>query len=163
MSRLIAEGGAACAQALVEAGGVGAIVAALRAFPSDAGVLQAGCSALSGISQGGDACAQTVVAAGGAVEVVAALRAHPTDLGVQREGCRALQRIAASGNAACCAQAVAEAGGAVAAVASLLAHPSDAGEIDTYDHAIHDSHDISVQLSGLWRASLHSVGATAVY
>ena len=132
MSRLIAEGGAACAQALLEAGGVGVIVAALRAFPSDAGLSQAGCCALSGISQGGDACAQAVVAAGGAVEVVAALRAHPTDLGVQREGCRALQRIAASGNAACCAQAVAEAGGAVAAVASLLAHPSDAGEIDTY-------------------------------
>ena len=77
----IAEGGAACAQAVVDAGGAVGVVAALRAHPSKGHVQSIWLHMRWAASRHGSAaCAQAVVDAGGAVVVVAALRAHPSEM-----------------------------------------------------------------------------------
>ena len=60
----IAAGSAACAQAVVDAGGAVGVVAALRAHVGDKGVQNDGCILLGQIAAGGAACAQAVVEAG---------------------------------------------------------------------------------------------------
>ena len=75
----IAEGGAACAQAVAYAGGAAAAVAALRAHPGDVDVQRGGCVALCRIAAGGAACAQAVAEAGGAAAAVAAKDFHPLE------------------------------------------------------------------------------------
>ena len=117
----IAAGGAACAQAVVGAGGAVATVAALRVHVGNVGVQANGCTLLGRIAEGSAACAQTVMEAGGAVATVAALRAHVGNRDVQRKGCAVLVLIAKGG--AACAQAVAAAGGAAAAAAASAEHP----------------------------------------
>jgi hypothetical protein len=60
----------------VEAGGVVAAVAAMRAWPNSTDVSAAGCAMMLDVGGGGEACTEAVMEAGGAVVAVAALRAH---------------------------------------------------------------------------------------
>ena len=79
--RSIAGGGAACAQAVVDAGGVPAIVAALRVHLRNGGVQTMGCSALHSIAS--NAGVQAVMVAGGVALATGASKAHPKDALVQ--------------------------------------------------------------------------------
>lgn len=72
----IAAGGEDCAKAVVDAGGVEAVVAALRAHPSETLVAMAGCGMLRWVAEANAAFAKLVVEAGGAAAVVEALETH---------------------------------------------------------------------------------------
>ena len=76
---LIARDSAVCAQSVVDAGGVAAVVTALQTHPSEVGVQGDGCGALLTIAQGGAEYAQAVADADGMAAVVAALQAHPSE------------------------------------------------------------------------------------
>ena len=111
-------------QSIVDAGGVAAVVAALRAHPTRADIATKGCAALSDISAGTEAQRQAVVSADGAAAVMAALRAHASNTAVVARGCSALSNIAAGTDAQ--TQAVVAAGGAAALVAILRTHVTSA-------------------------------------
>ena len=117
---LIAAGGAACAQAVAEVGGAGAVVAALQAHRSNLDVQTTGCAALHRIAVGGAECAQVVVEAGGAGAAAAALQAHRSNSEVQVNGSVALSCVASGGTA--CAQVTV---GAAPVVAALQGHWND--------------------------------------
>lgn len=129
------------------AGGLEAIVQALKAHKLNAGCMQAGCWALQIMTDKSDANAARVrsslvaltegmkirpsdsqsissqaVTAGGAEAVAAVLSKHVELTSVQAAGCAALASIAA--RSADNAQRVASAGGVAAAVGAMRAHPS---------------------------------------
>ena len=96
---LIARDSAVCAQSVVDAGGVAAVVTALQTHPSEVGVQRTSCGALFSIAHCGAAYPQQAVLAdaAGAVAVVAALQAHLSHVAVQQNGCGALNKIAHGG------------------------------------------------------------------
>jgi hypothetical protein len=80
----VAEGDAACKQAVAAAGGLEVVVALMRAHPTDNAVQQDGCGILWSVAGGDAACKQAVAAAGGLEVVVATMREWPDDLDIQR-------------------------------------------------------------------------------
>ena len=58
--RLIAQGSVTCAQAVADAGGAAAVVAALQAYPDVVGVQEDGCYALASIAKGSAVCTRVV-------------------------------------------------------------------------------------------------------
>jgi hypothetical protein len=94
----ITGGDDACTQAVVVAGGVRAIVEALRAHGgTSVEVAQACCEALEMIIEGSSARAQVAADAGGVPAVTEALRAHVTAVGGDLNwGARALAAMAAA-------------------------------------------------------------------
>jgi hypothetical protein len=106
------------------AGGVEAVVAAMRAHASDARVQERGCWALESLVYSNAENRTRAGAAGGVEAVVAAMRAHASDARVQEHGCWALRNLG-SNNAENKKRAGA-AGGVEAVVAAMRAHASDA-------------------------------------
>ena len=123
----LSTGDAACKQAIVDAGGVAVVVAAMRHHATDAKVRRRGCCALRSLSSGDAACEQAVMDGGGVAAVVAAMGEHPTDAEVQLYGCGALINLAI-GDAAY-AQAVVDGGGVSALVAAMGQHLEAAGAV----------------------------------
>jgi hypothetical protein len=80
--------------ALAAAGGIEAVLAALRAHPGAANVQERGCLALGNLAASHAANQTAVAAAGGIEAVVAALRAHSGAANVQDYGCYALRLLA---------------------------------------------------------------------
>jgi hypothetical protein len=78
----------------VASGAVAAIVGAMQAHVSDAGVQEEACCALARITQAGGADRATIVASvSGLTAIVNAIAAHPNKAGVQQQGCRALREL----------------------------------------------------------------------
>ena len=90
----LAYGDLARLQAVVDAGGVAAVVAAMGRHPADAEVLRRGCGALQNLAYGDVARMQAVVDAGGVAAVRAAMRRHARDAKVQRWGRGTLRNLA---------------------------------------------------------------------
>lgn len=102
-------------------GGLDAVLAALRAHPSEAEVQAAGCTAIGNFALGeGEA---TVRASGALAQVLEAMAALPAEAELQAKACRALGNCAFSpeGEADVLAK-----GGVAAVLAAMRAHPSDA-------------------------------------
>ena len=111
-------------QAIVDAGGVAAVVVAMGQHTEDVEVQRYGSYALRNMTVGGDACMQAVVDGGGVAVVAAAMGQHPTDAILQICGSSALRSVAIN---AACAQAVVEGGGVSALVAAMRWNPNIAG------------------------------------
>ena len=118
-SRLFAPRGA---QAVVDAGGVAAVVAAMEL--ADAEVQCWGCVALANLASGGAACKQSVVKGRGVAVVVSAMGRRTANAQVQYWGCNALKNLAEGG--AACAQAIV--GGVAALVAAMGQCPKAAAD-----------------------------------
>ena len=83
------------------AGAVEAVIAAMRAHASNAGVQEPGCGALRSMTVNADN--QVKAGRAGAVEaVVAAMRAHASNAGVQEHGGVVLGRLKGSASGGCC-------------------------------------------------------------
>ena len=82
-------------QAIVDGGGVGAIVAAMRTHGNSETVCEAGGGVLYGISMSSNAGAQAIVDRGGVVVIVAAMTTHAASALVCEYGCGALRNISA--------------------------------------------------------------------
>ena len=80
--------------AIAAAGGVGCVVAAMRAHADAVDVQQGGCHALGNLADNHAANQAAIAAAGGIGCVVAAMRAHADAAGVQQWGCHALGILA---------------------------------------------------------------------
>ena len=106
--------------AVLSAGGVAVVVAAMGNQADDVTVQRHGCDAMWSIAAGNEACKQAVLDAGGVAAVVAAMEGYANDLEVQQCGCGALRSIAA-GDAAC-KQALLRAGGLAALKTAGTAH-----------------------------------------
>ena len=107
--------------AVAKAGGIKAVVVAVREHRADRGVAEAGRWAVKNLAAANDANKAAIAEAGGIEAIVAALEQHPADAAVQEQGCwalmgigwsqRALQkRIAQAGAAAAVERAVAAPG-----------------------------------------------------
>jgi hypothetical protein len=101
-----------------------AVVAALRAHPTNVDVQKQGCEQLWDFARYSEEDKVRIGEAGGCQAVVAALRAHPTNADVQRNGCWALRSLANNDENRV---RIGEAGGCQAVVAALRAHPTNAG------------------------------------
>ena len=89
----LADGGVACKQAIVDAGGVAAVVAAMGQHTADAKLQRWGCRALRNLACRDAACKQAVVNGGAVVAVVAAMGQHTADAELQRLGRGALWEL----------------------------------------------------------------------
>jgi hypothetical protein len=108
----------------IEAGNLGAvtaIVAALRAHPSDALLQHAGFGAMGALCVGNSAAAMQVCGAGALQAVVAGLRAHSADGAVQTSGCAVLQLLVEAHPRL---QAAAGAAGVVEAILAAMRMPA---------------------------------------
>ena len=110
------------AQAIVDSGGLAAVVAAMGHHTADAEVQRWGCGALLNLANGDAACKQAIVDAGGVAAVVAAMGHHTADAALQRWGCTALWNLA-NGDMAC-KHAVMGAGGIDALVRAGRTFPT---------------------------------------
>jgi len=77
---------------IVNAGGIGAVLAAMMAHPNVAG-LQLQCFAALSLLAEDDGNATAIAAAGGIPVVLSAMTAHAGDAEVQEQGCLALDNI----------------------------------------------------------------------
>ena len=116
-------GDAALVRAVVDGGGVAAVVAAMRQLAAVSEVQRSGCGALASLTFD-EVCTQAVVDAGGVAAVVAAMGQHAAYAGLQRFGSCMMSNVSC-GDAAC-KQAVVDAGGVAALVAAMLQHAADA-------------------------------------
>jgi len=115
----LAAASAVTRKALARQGAEPAVVAAMCAHPSNAGVACEGCRALRNLALQAEECMS--LRADGAVDaIVAALRAHAGDAGVAVVGCKALGALAADELDA--AFALCRAGGDAAILAALGVH-----------------------------------------
>ena len=81
---------------ILSAGGVTAVLRAMRAFPENEGVQSACCRALQHISITNTHCAKTILAEGSIECIVETMRVHFQNEGVQHAGCAALRALANS-------------------------------------------------------------------
>ena len=100
------------------AGGIEAVVDALKQHPSNIIVQQDGCSALWNLAPNSNDNQKAIAAAGGIEAVVAALTQYPDN--VQQIGCNALWGFAANNDNH--QKSIAAAGGIEAVVAALMEH-----------------------------------------
>ena len=107
---------------MAAAGGIEAVVEAMKAHLSNPDVQHQGCGALGNIAVNADNNV-LVAKAGGIGAVVEAMKAHPSIADVQHRGCGALMSIAGNADNEVL---VARAGGIEAVVGAMKAHPSNA-------------------------------------
>lgn len=81
-------------KAIAEAGGIDAVVAAMRLHPAEPDVQRNGCLALANLAANNHDNRRLISAAGGVASVLHAMRMHQTP-SVQKDGCRALMNLAA--------------------------------------------------------------------
>ena len=96
MLECVATGGSAGRQAVVEAGGVDAVLNVMKAHIDDEDLPWGGCNVLCRIVED-DEGRKAVVEAGGVDTVLAVMRAHPDVLDVQQSGCDFLCRMTTDG------------------------------------------------------------------
>ena len=117
----------------VEAGGVGAVLGALRHHPADPKLQKDGFMALGDLARGAGG-PEAIVGGGGVGLLAAGLAAHP-GAGVQVWGCSAVRSLASKGGAAA-AGALAEGGAVEAVAAALRTHAQPGGAFWVASNAI---------------------------
>jgi hypothetical protein len=107
---------------LAKAGGIDAIIVAMRALPSFLSVQYLGCFAVANLSINSNNKV-AISAPGGLKAIITAMRAHPSNADVQHLGCWALGNLAINSNNKV---AIAAAGGIKAIITAIRAHSSNA-------------------------------------
>eukprot|EP01045_Picozoa_sp_COSAG04_P049346 COSAG04_NODE_19405_length_417_cov_0.632075_1_plen_139_part_11 len=118
---------------MLEAGGVGAVLGALRDHPPDPKLQKEGFQALCELA-GGAGGPEAIVGGGGVGLLTAGLTAHPAASGVQHWGCYAVMNLASKDGAA--AGALAEGGVVEAVAAALHTHAQPGGDCGVADAAV---------------------------
>ena len=111
--------------ALVRAGVADAVVCAMRAHGSDAGVQEHGCAAIHNLSAGSDAIRDALMSAGAASAVLRAMRSYGSDASVQEHGCAAFWSLSIGSDAR--KDALMGAGTAGAVLTAMEGHSGHAG------------------------------------
>lgn len=83
------------ARAMIDDGGIQAVIRAMASLVDNPGVQEAGCAAIWAISAGPPAHKQCAVQLGGIGAVVGAMAAYPEHVAIQVVGCAALRNLAA--------------------------------------------------------------------
>lgn len=115
---------ARCRASILEAGGVEAVVAAMRGeWRTAAAVAEEGCAFLRNLAAGDTGCRKQLVSSGGVEAVVGAMRALPDEVELACEACLTIANLAAGD--AHCAQAVLRCNGVRAVLDAIKAHPAE--------------------------------------